>query len=166
MSIFQEKPSPARTTRNTTTAFPKKALILYSRIPIGPLYRYDKENYLDFIGNSTLQLHDSLYKSITSPSETNNIYDILMGFYNVKYVKYEQVDNCHFKDHILSHNLIDLNVNYPNYLNIINDTETFNLSNIEINDEPVIDPSKRQKKQLIKEIPESIKSDIDDFVLV
>ena len=148
------------------TQIPKKALKLYGKIPIGPLYRYDKENYLDFIGNSSLQLHDLLYKSITSPSETNNIYDILMGFYNVKYVKYEQVNNAHLEDNILSHNLIDLNVNYPNYLNIINDTETFNLSNIEINDEPVIDPSKRQKTQLIKEITEPIQSDIDDFILI
>ncbi len=205
------------------TTIPKKALKLYGRIPIGPLYRYDKENYLDFIGNSTLQLHDSLYKSITTPSETNNIYDILMGFYNVKHVKYEQTNNTNFDesddesddgsdqmrfklfksdneshnnrvvnkiiDHILKdkenkpkvyiqnvverkdinniiNNIIDLNVNYPNYLNIINDTETFSLSNIEINDEPVIDPSKRQKKQLLKEIIEPIQSDIDDFVLI
>jgi len=149
------------------TKIPKKALKLYGRIPIGPLYRYDKENYLDFIGNSTLQLHDSLYKSITTPSETNNIYDILMGFYNVKYVKYEQTNNTNYEDiNSIINTIIDLNVSYPNYLNIINDIETFNVSNIEINDEPVIDPSKRQKKQLIKEIIEPIQSDIDDFVLI
>lgn len=89
-----------------------------------------------------------------------------MGFYNVKHVKYEQI-NTNFEDiNSIINNIIDLNVSYPNYLNIINDTETFNLSNIEINDEPVIDPSKRQKKQLIKEITEPIQSDIDDFVLV
>jgi hypothetical protein len=148
------------------TKIPKKALKLYGKIPIGPLYKYDKENYLDFIGNSTLQLQDSLYKSITSPSETNNMYDILREFFNVKYVKYEQVNNTHLEDNILFNNIIDLNISYPNYLNIINDTETFNLSNIEINDEPVIDPSKRQKKQCIKEIIEPIQSDTDDFVLI
>ena len=77
------------------------------------------------------------------------------------------IDNLHLEDHILSDNIVDLNVNYPNYLNIINDTETTtkSISNIEINDEPVIEPSKRQKK-LITEIITPIESYIDDFVLV
>lgn len=149
------------------TNFPKKALKRYGKIPIGPLYRYDKKHYLDFIGNSTLKLNDSLYKSITSPVETNNMYDILLGLYNVKYVKYEHIDDLHLEDYILSDNIVDLNVNYPNYLNIVNDAETTtkSISNIEINDEPVIEPSKRQKK-LITEIITPIESYIDDFILV
>ena len=46
------------------------------------------------------------------------MYDILMGFYNVKHVKYEQI-NTNFEDiNSIMNNIIDLNVSYPNYLNI------------------------------------------------
>ena len=145
---------------------PKYAMKKYGKIPHGILYNEDYDRYMNYYNHSLFSIEDKIYNTITQPLKSNNIKNIMNSMYNVKYTKYENIDNLHLNDHTLSDNIIDLNVNYPNYLNIINDTEKFNLSNIEINDEPVIDPSKRQKKQLIKEITEPIQSDIDDFVLV